>query len=77
MRSTLTVEAGEAWLERLGLRLLATQQHAAAQQAYDEAVAEVEDRLPPGRDLRGRAQRLLEKQLRVLLERDDRAGRVP
>lgn len=75
-REPLSAVDAEVWLRALGEALLATQRHADAQSAYGQAVAEVGDRLPEGRDLRGRAQRLLEKQLRILLEREDREGRA-
>ncbi len=73
----LTVDAGELWLLRFGERLLITRAHADALQAYDEAIAEAGERLPAGRDLLGRAARLLEKQIRTINERTDRAQGAP
>ena len=70
----LTAGEGERWLRALGERLLTTQQHADAQSAFDDAIAEVGDRLPAGRDLLGRAARLLEKQMRTINERTDRGA---
>jgi hypothetical protein len=73
----LSVDQGEDWLLALGQALMITQTHGTALRTFEAAVAQVGDRLPPNRDLAGRALRLLEKQLRTIGERADREGRTP
>jgi hypothetical protein len=73
----LTVDQGEAWLRALAMRLLVARTRDTAREVFNQAAHEAGTRLPPNRDLAGRALRLLEKRLSYLTEKADREGRAP
>ncbi len=74
-RGLLSRVDAEVWLMRLGRELLVAQTHAAARLAFNTATKETANRLPYG--IPDRALDLLEKRLRHLAEKGDRAHGAP
>jgi hypothetical protein len=74
-REPLSAVDAEIWLLKVGQALLAAQTHDAARLAFNEATRETAGRLPYS--YAGRALDLLEKRLRHLAEKSDRAHGAP
>ena len=74
-REPLSAVDAEVWLLKTGQALLAAQDGDAARMVFNTATKETAGRLPYS--VPERALNLLEKRLRHLAEKNDRAGRAP